>query len=229
VDEPRVLDPDIQVHRRTKYSDCYALGMVVYEVFTGRKPFYQHPDHVVVGKVSRGGRPEGPRVEGVVWFTDDVWEILELCWAPLPQDRLGIEDVLDGLEKAASYWTLPSLPSMAAPPAGNSPIWTAFDITSERSTGVDAGQVSPPSRASDKLPPEGGTDDDGVDSPAHELLLYGLPVHQVLGADGTRRYHYRLLFVNICQFRRQTMGTQRLGLPPLSLMTQRRPYMDSVL
>ena len=226
---PELLDPDIQVHRRTKYSDCYALGMVVYEVFSGRKPFYQHPDPVVVGKVSRGGRPEGPRVEGVVWFMDDVWEILKLCWAPLPQDRPGVEDVLNCLEKAVSYWTLPSLPPTAAPPAGNSPTWTAFDSTSEQSMDVDEVEVYFPSPQPDKLLPKGGADGDGVHSPAHELLLYELPGHQVLGVDGTRRYHCHSLSVNICQLQRQTMGSQRLGLPPLSLMTQWRSHMDSVL
>jgi len=105
---PELFDPKIEDRRRTKYSDCYALGMVIYEVLGRRVPFHQDPDLVVVIKVVNGDRPERPRgVEGVVWFTDDVWRVLELCWTPRPENRPSIEDVLHCMEKVARSWTPP--------------------------------------------------------------------------------------------------------------------------
>jgi hypothetical protein len=157
---PELFDSEAKVHRRTKYSDCYALGMVIYEVLSQRKPFYQYTDFAVVGKVVKGERPERPQgLEGVVGFTDDVWEVLGLCWTPRPLDRPSIEDVLKRLENAASSWTPPPPLPIAVPPEANSPTWSDFDIASEKSMdvgegeqGVDLDEGAPsPSHPSDKL------------------------------------------------------------------------------
>ena len=172
---PELLDPDIQVHRRTKHSDCYAFGMVIYEVLDRRLPFYQYTDPAVVGKIVKGerpGRPQGP--EGVLGFTDDVWEILGLCWTPLPQDRPGVEDVLKCLEKVASSWTLPSLLSIAVLSAPNSPTPNTFDITSEESMDVDEGEVPSPSQPPDKLPPNSGTDDNSISGLSDDIVAFPL-------------------------------------------------------
>ena len=166
---PELLDPESQIHRRTKHSDCYALGMVIYEVLSRRIPFYRYTDFVVFGKVVKGERPEKPRgSEGVVGFMDDVWEVLELCWASLPRDRPSIKDVLKRLEKAASSWTPPSLLSAVASSAANSSTWGTFDTTSEQSIGVDKEGASSPSQPSGKLPPKGGADDNSIHPPAQE-------------------------------------------------------------
>ena len=135
---PELFDSDAQANRRTKYSDCYALGMVVYEVLSLRKPFYKYTDFAVVGKVVKGERPEIPQgLKGIVGFTDDVWEVLGHCWTPLPRDRPSIKGVLNYLEKAASSWTPPPLP-MAIPSPVNSPTSSTSDIVSEESMDVDA-------------------------------------------------------------------------------------------
>jgi hypothetical protein len=135
---PELLDPEIHVHRRTKYSDCYALGMVIYEVLCRRIPFYRHTDYAVVGKVAKGERPERPQgPEGVVGLKTDVWEVLGRCWTPLPRDRPSIEDVLKRLEKAASSWRPPSLPSVAVPSTVTLPTSSTSDVTSEESMVVD--------------------------------------------------------------------------------------------
>ena len=73
----------------TIYSDCYALGMVIYEIISGHVPFYPHPPLVVFAKVTMGERPFRE-----VQFTDDLWKMLERCWAPQPNNRPSIEDVL---------------------------------------------------------------------------------------------------------------------------------------
>lgn len=78
----------------TKESDCYALGMVIYEVLSGQPPFSQWGHSLVVLKVMQGKHPERP-----VPFTDELWEILELCWEHQPDKRTSPGAVLRRLEE----------------------------------------------------------------------------------------------------------------------------------
>ena len=99
---PELFDPerfDLKDRRQTKLSDCYALGMVIYEVLSRRVPFYQHVDYAVVVKVINGERPARPRGEERMWFTDGIWSMLGRCWEPSPVNRPSVEDVLQCLEK----------------------------------------------------------------------------------------------------------------------------------
>ena len=98
---PEFVDAEIQGYHRTKSSDRYALGMVIYEVLSGRVPFYQHADWTIPEKVVKGDRPERPQGSGGVWFTDAVWKMLKHCWVAQPKNRSSIEDVLRCLEKAS--------------------------------------------------------------------------------------------------------------------------------
>ena len=84
--------------RPTKESDCYALGMVVYEVLSGQKPFGAVKSSVVIYKVVDGQRPERLQGKGGKLFTDAVWEVLESCWKPQPSERKSAKAVLLGLE-----------------------------------------------------------------------------------------------------------------------------------
>ena len=89
---PELIDPQrfgFKNSRPTKPSDCYALGMVIYETISGNLPFHEHTDLTVFAKVLEGERP--PRG---VKFGENLWKMLELCWAPRPNDRPSIEDVL---------------------------------------------------------------------------------------------------------------------------------------
>jgi len=90
--------------RPTIASDCYALGMVIYEIISGNVPFHKDTDLSVSMKVvAKGERP--PRGAK---FTKRLWEMLELCWAPKPNHRPGVEDVLWCLEVVSNSSEPPS-------------------------------------------------------------------------------------------------------------------------
>jgi len=89
--------------RPTISSDCYALGMVIYETISGNFPFHKDTDLTVSMKVVEGKRP--PRG---VKFTDDLWGTLEKCWTPKPDNRPGVEEVLRCLEIAPDLSEPPS-------------------------------------------------------------------------------------------------------------------------
>ena len=104
---PELLDPETQGHHPTKYSDCYGLGMVIYEVLSRHVPFYRCKNLAIFQKVMQGDRPERPGGAEGVWLTDGIWEILERCWVSTPQNRPGVDDVLLRLENVSRSWISP--------------------------------------------------------------------------------------------------------------------------
>ena len=100
----------------TKESDCYALGMVIYEVLTGSVPFAQLNDTAVLMGVLNGERPEKPQGEEGAWFTPGLWEVLELCWKPKPGDRPNLDTVLQCLQEVAPPSRLPGDGGNPVPP-----------------------------------------------------------------------------------------------------------------
>ena len=63
---PELLDPDsfgLKDSRPTEASDCYALGVVIYEVLSGQTPFIQYSNHAVVWRILDGERPKRPEGE----------------------------------------------------------------------------------------------------------------------------------------------------------------------
>ena len=121
---PELLDPQefgLQDNGPTASSDCYALGMVVYEVLSGRVPFYHcegDTDYDIISKVLEGERPKWPQGAEGMWFTDYIWSILERCWTSSPGNRPRVKDVRRSLEKIET-WT-PSRPKIiVGPPAEN--------------------------------------------------------------------------------------------------------------
>jgi len=96
---PELLDPEsfgLKKSRLTKESDCYALGMVIYEILSGQAPFA--PSEVPSLQILRGERPERPQGAQGTWFTDGIWGMLELCWKPQRGDRPGLNVVLRCLQ-----------------------------------------------------------------------------------------------------------------------------------
>ena len=104
---PERLDPDgfcFEDCRATKESDCYALGIVILEVLTGRVPFPWFTDLAVVMKVIGSGPPKRPGGAGAVRFTDDLWGMLQQCLSPQPKVRPTAEAILEHLEWDSMAW-----------------------------------------------------------------------------------------------------------------------------
>jgi len=49
----------------------------------------------------RPGRPEGAKG---VWFTDDLWGVMNLCWVAQPGNRPNVGVVLDCLGEVSGAW-----------------------------------------------------------------------------------------------------------------------------
>ena len=104
---PELIDPKrfgLKRSRPTKYSDCYALGMVVYETVSGNVPFHGDAVQTVFLRVLAGERPpQGVR------FTRELWDMLEKCWMFQPNNRPCIEEVLRSLKVFSGLPVPPSL------------------------------------------------------------------------------------------------------------------------
>ena len=120
--------------RQTKRSDCYALGMVIYEVLSGQAPFPQCTRYAAVLRALMGERPERPQgVEGKL-FADDIWNVLGRCWEPKPDDRPSIGYVLQCLEEVSKIWTPPSPCVVASPPTTDLLMCYSSGSSNEEST-----------------------------------------------------------------------------------------------
>ena len=142
---PELLHPEgfgLKKSRPTKESDLYALGMVVYEVLSGRTPFGRIMATVIIFKVVGGERPERPQGDGGKLFTDAIWSVLQRCWKPEPSDRPSTKAVLQCLGGSPSL----SRQSSGVDGVGE----TDTDVDSDTSTN-DSG-VSPPSTRDPGLP-----------------------------------------------------------------------------
>ena len=104
---PELLDPErfgSKNGRPTKESDCYALGMLILEVLTGQVPFPGYNNLVAMRKIVEGEQPERPQGPETVWFTDDLWVMLEQCWVIKPELRPTVEGVLERLKQGSATW-----------------------------------------------------------------------------------------------------------------------------
>ena len=104
---PELLDPErfgLGDSRPTRDSDCYALGMVILEVLTGKPPFSDYNYLIAMRKILEGERPGRPRGGEGAWFTDNLWEMLGQCWSPRPERRPRIDALIQCLEQGSVVW-----------------------------------------------------------------------------------------------------------------------------
>ena len=119
---PELLDPRsfCSKGRPTRESDCYALGMTIYEVrqlqssrrsptnasqvLTGLQPFYRMPSPTFIPAVVRGERPEKPSQAESLGFSDTLWELVRSCWSESRSTRPSALELLDCLSLVAPTW-----------------------------------------------------------------------------------------------------------------------------
>ncbi|KAF9787044.1 kinase-like domain-containing protein [Thelephora terrestris] len=107
---PELLDPSrfSSNGRQTRESDCYALGMVIYEVLTGHPPFYHmRAFSPVTAVLIDGVRPEKPPNAKSLGFSDALWELVQSCWSVSVPTRPTAEQLSNELSAAVSTWVPP--------------------------------------------------------------------------------------------------------------------------
>ncbi|CAL1702395.1 unnamed protein product [Somion occarium] len=102
--------------RATYASDIYSFGCLCVEVLTRKVPFSCVPsDAQVIAKVLKGLRPSRPTLENGLSLPDDLWSLLQGCWAGNPFDRPDDGAIVELMEAICSKeWARPMTVALAA-------------------------------------------------------------------------------------------------------------------
>jgi len=100
---PELLDPemlDLKRFQRTPKSDIYAFACVCLELYTGKHPFSVIArEEPVMLSVMNGKRPSRPLDKDRA-LSDELWDIVQKCWAQSFSERPDMNEVLDMMKTA---------------------------------------------------------------------------------------------------------------------------------
>ncbi|KAJ3554921.1 hypothetical protein NP233_g12323 [Leucocoprinus birnbaumii] len=99
---PELMGADEKPTRPTLKSDVYSAGSVIYEILVGKVPYYEYSNNAsIIRQVDKGKLPTkpSPTLAVTLELTEEIWEIMECCWAAAPEERLTIEDVTERCNK----------------------------------------------------------------------------------------------------------------------------------
>jgi len=113
----------------SKEADIYALGMTVYQVLTGKWPFFPRREEEVMLAVTSGKRPPKPKNAEGIGMTGVVWDLLRECWKEDRTARPTIGQVLERFheitgEKKATDSTLQGFATPESSPRKRSPVFS---------------------------------------------------------------------------------------------------------
>ncbi|RDB27183.1 Receptor-interacting serine/threonine-protein kinase 1 [Hypsizygus marmoreus] len=92
---PERLSPETKSARATFASDVFSFGMVIYEVYSGRRPFHAVNDKMAIIEIVHNKRPERDFA-----IPDDLWSLAEECWHAEASHRPHIDDIVARLLNA---------------------------------------------------------------------------------------------------------------------------------
>ena len=168
--------------RPSKPSDCYSLGMVIYEIISGNVPFHEDRDLTVFVKVLKGERPHRE-----VGFANSLWNMVEQCWMPQPSHRPNVEDVLRCLETCSNQ----TAGGMEGDPSFDSHISPPDEQGGYRSYDSNTTPVGPPSELmvnkNHSSPPTGGRDS----PPARRGKYFHSFIKQNLNSTPSRPFRWK--------------------------------------
>ncbi|KAI9204414.1 kinase-like domain-containing protein [Polychytrium aggregatum] len=100
---PEMMDDENPVDS-SKATDVYAFGIMLYEVLNNARPVWVSTDgtpirpRAVEALVSKGTRPKQTPA-----IPDDIWALIERCWAQIPETRPSFTDILVSLQPYRNY------------------------------------------------------------------------------------------------------------------------------
>jgi serine/threonine protein kinase len=100
----------------SKEADVYALGMTIYQILTGKRPFSPRRKAGVINAVISGERPAKPENAESIGIPDVVWDLLRECWKEDRATRPNTSDILGKLRSiTAERKTTDAAIEMAGP------------------------------------------------------------------------------------------------------------------
>ncbi|KAF8338280.1 kinase-like domain-containing protein [Cantharellus anzutake] len=121
----------------TREVDVYAYAMTCFEIMTDEVPFGFINENQIVRTVREGMRPKRPK-NSLPDLTNEVWELMERCWAQNPESRPDFASILEDCDEICRRNRASTTASV---PSHNPP-----------STQVDSAKTNPSSNTRWSLP-----------------------------------------------------------------------------